>query len=484
MVVYDNYMRILFVTSEVAGLYKLGGLGDVSRSLPVALRRLRVDVRVVMPYYKKIQLSSVRCVGRIAVDFDGKRELVFVFVSVIPETSVPVYLLRHPKLDEYHEGEIVEKFAFFSSSVARVIEYAPDTFGGRPDIVHCHDWHTALVPLLLGERNKLRREKETLESIRTKTIITIHNLLYQGTAPITLAKKLHLTKSIFHILQTKKGQTIKLFREGIEHADIISTVSPTYAKEMLTGDYGQHINDALSRRKADVLGILNGINGEIWDPVHDKFLSVRYGKNDVVSGKAANKEYLQKTLVLPITKIPLIGFVGRLEVRQKGIDILIAALEHLLPDGVQVIILGTGPKKVKQTLAAFETKYPEHFKFVPTFDERLARRIYAGADMLVVPSKFEPCGLTQMIAMRYGTIPVVRKTGGLADSVVDGKTGFVFEDYNETALLAKLKEAVTLWTSEPKKWSHMALRCMRQDFSWTVSAKKYKKVYQRLLINT
>lgn len=477
-------MRVLFVTSEVAGLYKLGGLGDVSRSLPVALCRLRVDVRVAMPYYKKIQLASVRCVGQIAVDFDGKRELVFIFVSVIPETSVPVYLFRHPKLDDYHEGDIVEKFAFFSSAVARAIEYAPSTFGGRPDIVHCHDWHTALVPLLLGERNKLRREEETLESIRTKTIITIHNLLYQGPAPVALIKKLHLPKSIFHILETKKGRTIKLFREGIEHADVISTVSPTYAKEMLTGDYGQHINDVLARRKADVVGILNGINGEIWDPLHDRSISVGYGKGDVGTGKAANKEYLQKILTLPIAKMPLVGFVGRLEVRQKGIDILIAALAHLLPDGVQVVILGTGPKKVKQTLAAFAKKYPEHFKFVPTFDERLARRIYAGADVLVVPSKFEPCGLTQMIAMRYGTIPLVRQTGGLADSVEDGKTGFVFKQYNETALLGKLKEAITLWNSDPKKWSRMVLRCMQKDFSWVASAKKYKALYRRLQLTS
>jgi starch synthase len=473
-------MRVLFVTSEMAGLYKIGGLGDVSLSLPIALKKLRVDIRVAMPYYKAIELKNVHCAGQIAVDFDGKRELVFIFESTIPNSQVPLYLFRHPKLDDYRGDDIVAKFAFFSCCIGRLYEFAPQVLGGKLDIVHCHDWHTALVPLLLGESNKLRREQETLESIRTKTILTIHNLLYQGSAPVSLIKTLNLPKRIFHVLSTKKGPRIKLFREGLEHADIISTVSPTYAKEILTGDYGKHVNEVLRRRRGDVVGILNGIDENVWDPRHDISVPVHYSRDDVLSGKQANKEYLQRTLKLPVAKMPLIGFVGRLEVRQKGIDILIASLTHLLPDGAQVIILGTGPKKIKQTLAAFAKKYPDHFVFVPTFDERLARRIYAGADILVVPSKFEPCGLTQMIAMRYGTIPIVRKTGGLADTVVDGKTGFVFEDYTETALLRKLKEAISVWTDEPKRWSRMAQRDMRQNFSWAVSAKKYKALYARL----
>ncbi len=474
-------MRVLFVTSEISGLYKLGGLGDVSRSLPVALKKLRVDVRVVMPYYKAIELKTVHCVGQIAVDFDGKRELVFIFESKIPDTLVPLYLFRHPKLNEYHEGDIVAKFAFFSCCIGRLYECAPAVLGGKPDIVHCHDWHTALVPLLLGESNKLRRESETLDSIRTKTVLTIHNLLYQGGAPASLIKTLNLPKSMFHILLTKKGPTIKLLREGLEHADIISTVSPTYAKEILTGDYGEHVNEVLHRRRGDVVGIVNGIDDDTWDPGDDAALPVHYGRDDVFSGKQANKEYLQRTLRLPVAKMPMVGFVGRLEVRQKGIDILIAAITRLLPDGVQVIILGMGPKKIKQTLVAVAQKHPDHFVFVPTFDERLARRIYAGADMLVVPSKFEPCGLTQMIAMRYGTIPIVRKTGGLADTVTDGKTGFVFKEYNESALLAKMKEAIALWNTNPNKWQRMAIRCMREDFSWLMSAKKYKALYKRLL---
>lgn len=474
-------MRVLFVTSEVSGLYKLGGLGDVSRSLPDALQKLKVNISVAMPYYRAIELTSARCVGQIAVDFDGKRELVFVFQSLLPHTTVPVYLLRHPKLDEYHDKDIVGKFAFFDCCIGRLYEFAPQVLGGKADVVHCQDWHTALVPLLLGESNKLRHERETLESKRTRTILTIHNLLYQGAAPVSLIKSLNMPKSIFRILPTKKGTVIKLLREGLEHADVISTVSPTYAKEILTGDYGQHVNEVLSRRRSDVIGIVNGIDDANWNPRDDVSLPVHYGINDVLDGKQANKEHLQRTIRLPVAKMPLIGFVGRLEVRQKGIDILIEALTHLLPDGAQVIILGTGPKKIKQILTTFAKKYPDHFLFVPTFDERLARRIYAGADMLVIPSKFEPCGLTQMIAMRYGTIPIVRKTGGLADTVTDGKTGFVFDQYNGTALLKKLKEALALWETNPKAWKRMIERCMRKDFSWLSSARKYKKLYGKLI---
>ena len=476
-------MRVLFVTSELAGLYKIGGLGDISRSLPIALHKLRVTISVAMPYYKIIELKTVHCVGQIAVDFAGKRELVFIFESKIPYSDVPLYLFRHPKLNEYSGEDIVEKFAFFSCCIGRMYECAPEVLGGKPHIVHCHDWHTALVPLLLGESNKVRRESETLNSIRTKTILTIHNLLYQGGAPASIIKTLNLPKSIFHVLPAKSGPRIKILREGLEHADIISTVSPTYAKEIFTGDYGQHVNEVLRRRRGDVIGILNGIDADTWDPRSDVSLPVHYSREDVLAGKQANKEYLQRTLKLPVAKMPLIGFVGRLEVRQKGIDILIEALGHLLPDGAQVIILGTGPKKIKQILTTFAEKFPEHFVFVPTFDERLARRIYASADMLVVPSKFEPCGLTQMIAMRYGTVPIGRKTGGLADTVLDGKTGFVFEEYTQSALLAKLKEALILWNTQPKQWSRMEARCMRQDFSWVVSAKKYKRLYTNL-INT
>ncbi len=477
-------MRVLFVTSELASLYKLGGLGDVSYSLPVALRKLRVNVVVAMPYYRAIKLDRPRCVGQIAVDFDGKRELVFIFQSLIPGTNVPVYLFRHPMLDEYHGDDIVSRFAFFSCAVARLYEFVPDFFGGKLDVVHCHDWHTALVPLLLGESNKLHRQKQTLESIHTKTVLTVHNLLYQGEASIDLIKKLNLPKHIFHILAGTHGPTVKLLREGLEHTDVISTVSPTYAKEILTGDYGEHVNTVLSQRRGDMVGILNGINEQTWDPRTDAALSVSYSKETVLAGKQANKEYLQKILKLPVAKMPLMGFVGRLEVRQKGIDIFIEALNRLLPDGTQVVVLGTGPEEITQTLETFAKKYPEHFIFIPTFDERLARRIYAGADMLVVPSKFEPCGLTQMISMRYGTIPLVRKTGGLADTVVDGKTGFVFEDYSAHALYVKMRESVMVWEQKPKVWQRMQKACMKEDFSWDTQAKKYKVLYKKLITIT
>lgn len=473
-------MKVLFVTSEMEGLYKIGGLGDVSRSLPVAIHNLRVQISVVMPYYAAISLTRVRAVGQIAVDFAGKRELVFVFAAAIPDSHVPLYLLRHPKLNEYHGDDIVEKFAFFSAAVARLIEYAPDALGGRPDIVHVNDWHTAIIPVLLGEANKLHRNPETLESAKIRTILTIHNLLYQGTTGTGIAKMLSLPKSIFHALPNHHGQVVKLLREGIEHADTITTVSPTYAKEILTGGYGQHVDAVLRLRRGDIAGILNGLDDALWDPRSDDALAVNFSRDTVLDGKQANKEYLQRALKLPVAKLPLIGFVGRLEARQKGIDILTHALSHMLPDGVQAVMLGTGPKKVKDAIRALEKKFPEHFRLAATFDERLARRIFAGADVIAVPSKFEPCGLTQMIAMRYGAIPIVRKTGGLADTVSDGKTGFVFTQYSARSLLARLKEAIAWYNDEPRKWQRMIDRCMRKDFSWRLRAREYKKLYARL----
>lgn len=474
-------MRVLFVTSEVSTLYKLGGLGDVSRSLPVALERLGVRVAVAMPYYRDIKLSRVRGVGQIAVDFDGQRELVFIFQTLLPGSKgVPVYLFRHPKLNAYHGPEIVARFAFFSCCVAKLYDFVPEALGGRFDIIHCNDWHTALIPSLLGENNKVLGQPETLVSKSVKTIVTIHNLLYQGEVKLDLVKRLALPKHSVHILENAHGKVIKLLREGVEHTDIISTVSEMYAREILTGQYGQHLTEALRVRRADIIGILNGIDDITWNPGTDPAIVVHYGIKDSLPGKQANKERLQRELGLPVAKVPLIGFVGRLEVRQKGIDIFIEALSRLLPDGAQVVILGTGPKKIKETLKTFAKKYKEHFVAVTEFNEKLSRRIYAGADMLTIPSKFEPCGLTQMIAMRYGTIPIVRKTGGLADTVIDGKTGFVFADYTGTALLAKLKEAIVLYNTAPLRWQKIMVTCMKKDYSWTVSAKKYKKLYQRL----
>lgn len=474
-------MRVLFVTSELAGMYKRGGLADVSYSLPVALSKKGVRVAIVMPFYENISSKGTVCVGQLAIDYDRRRELVFVFRAMLPHSHIPVYLFRHPLFDRYDDPEIVERFAFFSKAVAQLYLYSSDLLGGPYDIVHCNDWHTALVPLLLGEQGKIGyRERVTIESKMVKTVLTIHNLLYTGETGSSLSLKLGLPKTVFHPFMTPLGRAVRLLEEGFAYADVISTVSPTYANELMDGTHGAHMVSIMKKRADSVVGILNGIDEHLWDPKTDAALPVSYDKKTVHEKKPLIKQALQKAVKLPVSDVPLFGFVGRLEARQKGVDLILKAAAQVPEGSFQLVILGTGSKKLVSSLEALSQANP-NVSFIHTFDERLARRIYAGADALLVPSKFEPCGLTQMIAMRYGTIPVVRKTGGLADSVSDGKTGFVFGPYTSGSLIRTMKRVIALYTSKPAVFTKMMDRVMRVDFSWTVEAGHYITMYKALM---
>lgn len=471
-------MKVLFVTSEVATVYKRGGLGDVSYSLPVALCEKGVGMAIAMPHYTDILIKDVHCIGQLAVDFNGKRELVFVFQTLVPGTRIPMYLFRHPLLNDYNAPEAVTRFAFFSKAVAEFYLFSNEKLGGPYDIIHVHDWHTALVPLLLGERRKVGKSPQTIESSRTKTIFTIHNLLYQGNAPRSLARVLGVAPTRFHEFS---GQTVKLLREGMEYADAVTTVSPTYAKEIRSGVHGAWFKEVFTKRRDGIIGILNGINADRWDPRTDKALPVHFHERSVGKAKKKIKSYLQQALRLPQANVPLFGFVGRLEWRQKGVDLIASAVSLLPKHAFQLVLLGTGGEPQVARMKRLARKYPDNIAFVHTFDERLARRIYAGSDVMLVPSKFEPCGLTQMIAMRYGTLPLVRKTGGLADSVKDKKTGFVFGPYTKTALAKKMEEVIAIFNESEETWHRMQKAAMRADFSWDRQAGKYVTLYKRLL---
>lgn len=475
-------MRVLFVTSECETLFKRGGLADVSYSLPIALSKQGVHVAVVMPFYQAIKIVHVTCVGQLSVEYDRRRELVFVFTALLSDTKVPVYFLRHPRLDDYFGPNIADTFAFFSKCVAELYLYSSPMLGGPYDIVHCNDWHTALVPLLLGERRKVGYQmRETIESEKVKTIVTIHNLLYKGETGIGIRLRLGLPSNLFHAFTTPMGTAVKLLREGLEYADIITTVSPTYAKEMIAGTQGDETKAVLAKRKDRLVGILNGIDEKDWDPRNDKaLLKDQYGWETANTVKPKIKRELRRALRLPESDAPLFGFIGRLETRQKGIDLIEHAIAELPKDAYQLVLLGTGSPKQVSILEHLATTH-RHIAFVHTFDERLARKIYAGADVLLVPSKFEPCGLTQMIAMRYGTLPLVRKTGGLADSVTDGQNGFVFGPYTGTALASAMKKAILLFQNKQNRWHTMIQHAMKTDFSWDRSAKEYKRLYQSLL---
>ncbi|MFC1647032.1 glycogen synthase [Patescibacteria group bacterium] len=500
-------MRVLFVTSESVPFYKRGGLGDVSHDLPIALTKLGVEVSMLMPFYAAMQVDKVECVGQLSVDWNGKRELVFVFKTDLlhgkkatnNKQSIPVYLLRHPMLNEYIGKDIDETFAFFSLAATRMYLYMPHIVGGMFDVVHCHDWHTALIPLLLGETVKTRHARkiaktsmmkyDTLQSMSTKSVLTIHNLMYQGIASSSLIKKMGLPESVFHLYKSKKGSFIRILREGFEYADIISTVSPTYATEIVTPEFGEKLDDVLLSRRDKITGVLNGIDFDTWNPQTDKALPAKYNISTVFKVKPVVKKAVQKEVKLPVLDVPLFGFIGRIEPRQKGVDLILDALDKLDPKvPYQLVILGTGNKEtVKQIQKA--KKKNHHISFINAFDLGLARRIYAACDFKLVPSRFEPCGLAQLISMRYGTVPIVRKTGGLADSVVDGETGFVFEKYKGSHLAQKMAQAIDVWyesfESKTAKSSDlfrkMVKNAMKQDFSWDKSAKEYMKMYRKLV---
>lgn len=474
-------MRILFATSECVPFFKKGGLGDVSNALPVALSKIGVAMTVALPYYEnaKVNNRDLTCLGPLAVDFAGKRELVFVFRTRIPETRVQVLLFRHPRLSRYDDAP----FLFYCCCLSAWIKKMPVS-GGTYDIVHSNDWHTALLPVILGEERKtVRKKTPTIQSGSVHTVLTIHNLMYHGIVRLSEAKQTGIPADVFHKIPSPEGGVVNLFREGLEHADVITTVSPSYAKEILTPEFGPHIYDVLKRRHDAIVGILNGIDTDVWNPKTDAYLSKTYGIADVPFGKSENKRLLQKAVGLPRTDDLLFGFVGRIEPRQKGVDLIIKAVRAMPRKKFQVVLLGTGDVKQVKELETID-KNREHIAYVSTFDERLARRIFGGSDILLVPSKFEPCGLTQMIAMRYGSIPLVRKTGGLADSVTDGKTGFVFDDYRVESLCRVMWKAIALREDEPHAWRAMVRRVMKEDFSWVRSAKEYVGVYKKVLEST
>ena len=474
-------MHVLFVTSEVAGVFKIGGLADVSQALPVALGRQGISVTVTLPFYKTIDVSGVSGVGELAVNFAGKREIVFIFSKPMGVDGVTLLLFRHPKLNDYFGHPIEETFAFYNAVISTFYLYSSHLLSSPVDIVHCHDWHTSLVPLLVGESNKVFDKKETIQSKNVRTIITIHNLLYQGVAQDSIIEDLNAPRELFHIRTFHGAKKISFLRESLECADQITTVSPTYAREITAQPRKDSIGDVLVRRRARTVGVLNGIDLTLWDPKTDIALPEHYDATSVKLVKSRLKSHLQRELGLPQESLPLFGFVGRIEPRQKGIDIVMEALKDLIDTvGFQVVLLGTGDPQSVHELMTLARKHKKYIAFIHAFDDGLARRIYAGSDCLLVPSKFEPCGLTQMIAMRYGTVPLVRNTGGLADSVVDGKTGLVFEAYSGHALAAAIQRAINLWTNKKGQWENLIRNGMAQDFSWDRSAKRYMTLYRSL----
>jgi len=478
-------MNILFAASEVAPFAKTGGLADVAGSLPLALARLGHDVRVVLPRYQRVDPGrfGLHHVAAFFIPFATWRERCDVFEGRLG-SRVTVYCIgkdiyfNRPELYGTRYGDYrdnAERFSFFSRTVPELCRAA----GFSPDIIHCNDWQTGLVPLYL---KRFYQHDPLLRNART--VFTIHNLGYQGIFGPRDLRLTGLGGEDFTPAGIEFWGNMNFLKAGIQFADAVTTVSKTYSRDIQTPEDGHGLDGVLRNRSADLYGIVNGVDYDDWDPARDPAIATPYDVKRP-DGKEICRRALRQELAIPDTADPLIGMVTRLS-DQKGLDILMDALPGIIARGTPVVILGTGDEQYHRRLSDLALAYPEQMRVLLTFDDALARRIYAGSDLFLMPSRYEPCGLGQMHALRYGSVPVVRRTGGLADTVVDyvprtGRgTGFVFDAYTPGALTACIRRAVGVFR-RPAAWKRIMRSGMQADFSWTRSAQEYVAVYRKVI---
>jgi starch synthase len=464
-------MRILFIASEAFPLAKVGGLADVTSSLAIALQDLGHEPCLILPKYGGIKAPIQDVQGKsVAISLMGHSEPATLKKTML-KGRISVYLVENQRYfgtEEIYTQDELKRFLFFSLSIPNILSH----LDLRPDVIHCHDWHTALTPLWL------RKAK-----IELPCIFTIHNLAYQG----SFAQQFFLGSGLSSIWQEyippsapKPG--LNFMSQGILLADIVTTVSPTYASEILTPQYGEGLEQLLNYRRNELYGIANGIDYEEYNPATDPYLERNYDST-TIERRVANKLALQRESGLPQNSdVLLIGMVSRLE-EQKGIDLLLQAIDQFIVETrAQLVILGEGREHYHKALAEAVLKYPQRLSAFIANDERLARLIYSGCDIFLMPSHFEPCGLGQLIAMRYGAIPAVRHTGGLADTVKDvaagNGNGFVFQNYTVLEMLEAIKRAEESFYHQDK-WQNLMRRNMKLDSSWKASARKYEEIYLR-----
>jgi len=478
----NHSFKVLFVAAEVNPLAKVGGLGDVVGSLPQALRQVGHDVRITMPRYGSINLEGYQAArqGSFTIPFMGGQEEIGI-IQVLLKDVVPVYLLENKRyfdrLAIYGENDDLERFLLFSMAAMEV----PKKLNWQPDILHCHDWHAGIVPPLL----KVAYRNDAFYSF-CASIFTIHNLAYQGWFDDLFAERAGLYKYMPPPGDPSRDKCYSMTGLGIYHSDLVSTVSETYAREILTPEYGVGLETLLQRRQDSLFGILNGVDYEQFDPSTDRIIAANYDVGSL-DKRITNKTALQEKAGLPVNAaIPLLGAAGRL-VDQKGIAILAGgagALESLLAEAdVQFVLQGVGDVEYQESFKKLESLYPKKVRAFLTLDFSLAQLIFAGCDIFLVPSRFEPCGLAPLIAMRYGSIPVVRRTGGLTETIagcspdLSGCLGFVFEQYDAGELLATLKRALTALKNK-NEWRKLMVRAMQADFSWKASIPRYEALYE------
>jgi len=475
--------KILFASSETHPLIKTGGLADVAGSLPLALTQLEQDVRIIMPNYLAIKNCEP---GRYICTVRVNNIDVNLLETRLPNSDVIVWLVDHPPFFS-HPGnpytdengipwpDIGDRFALFCRIV---VEVAMDRayLNWKPDVVHCNDWQTGLVPALLS-----------LEEPRPATVFTIHNMAYQGVFPSSAFTQLNLPGQLWHPDGLEYHDMLSYIKGGLSYSDRITTVSPTYAHEIQTPEFGYGLEGLLAHRQNTLSGIINGIDNEVWNPETDPHITQNY-TSKTIKQKQKNKTALQERLGLPVdAELPLFGLIGRL-VEQKGVDLVLGCLKEMTQMPLQFALLGSGDKSIQVRLQEFARLYPEKVSITIGYDEALAHQIEAGADIFLMPSRFEPCGLNQMYSQRYGTLPIVRKTGGLADTVIDAlphtiaagtATGFVFSEASAGALMEAIKRSLVLFSNQTV-WGRLQRAAMNKDFSWENSANQYLALYDSI----
>jgi starch synthase len=477
-------MKVLFLASEAVPFAKTGGLADVAGALPPALRGIGLDVRLVLPLYNTVRSGDfgIRPLeGDVEIPMGSQRLRAGIGECQTGE-GVPVYfveredLFDRPRLYGNEKGDYYdnfERFAFFSKAALKIAERV----SFKPDIIHCHDWQTGLVPCIAREASA------PASYAAIPTVFTIHNLGYQGLFPEEKMPLANLRKEdFFHPEGLEYWGQISLLKAGINYSDAITTVSPTYAGEIQTREYGMGMEGIIKKRNAVLHGILNGIDYGQWDPAGDKHIPAGY-KPGALGGKALCKASLLKEMGLAeaLKDRPLLAMVSRLD-NQKGLDLVLETVERVLGLDVGVAVLGSGSEEIQKALEDISGKNPGRFGLRLGFDEPLAHRLMAGADMLLIPSRYEPCGLTQMYALKYGTVPIVRATGGLEDSVAPFSpkkgtgTGFKFRAYTGRSLFSAIKKAVDLFRDN-RAWTRLMENGMKMDYSWKRSARAYSELY-------
>ena len=475
-------MKILFVTSEANPFIKTGGLADVSFALPKALHEKGEDVRIIMPKYEDISedfTSKMTQLATYGVSVGWRNQ--YCGLQYLTYDGIPVYFVdneyyfkRHGCYGYFDDGE---RFSYFCRAVMESVKYMDDFY---PDVVHCNDWQTGMVPLYLSEIYKDRPEFS-----KAKSVFTIHNLKYQGVFSHSVIQELlGIGEEYFSEDKIKFYDGISFMKAGIVYADKITTVSKTYAKEIQTAYYGEGLDGLLRQKSAKLVGITNGIDYSSNDPKKDKYI-VNYGLT-TLKNKAVNKEMLQQLAGLPVNSdVPVIAMVTRL-VKQKGLDLVTRVIEDILKMNVQLIVLGTGDNDSQDFFEYYASSYPAKIASFIQFNNAIASKVYAGSDILLMPSLFEPCGLSQMIAMAYGTLPLVRETGGLSDTVIpyneftgDGN-GFSFTNYNAHDMLNVIEYAVSCY-QDKKTWTKLVKNAMRTKFEWKTQADEYLKIYNEIV---